>query len=481
MHGASIRAKSKPLRSTSTMARCTLHRSRGRALLVSLTFLFAGDIAVAESKPGPLLGGFPAQISEPKVRLDPSLPTGASFEVGARPTPDTPRLCSWRYPICVHATSAIGSVTPSEALAALESSYRALVGALRLPAPLLDLGAGGGSELDVYLIDSGNPLEALPDLPWAQTDRAAAFCLLPAVPVELGNLSLRCLAEAISFGLDASETPANRAAYAAHLAAIVGQGTNGDLAALDDLQAHPEVSLLARERSERSGAARLLFEMLEAEWGNPVPGSVTTALFSLSRGDGPSLGLEWNNEPDLADVLRHTVGKKPGDVADWFGNFAIARAKLGRSVDQTPLFGLAASGDFAKARYDWRIKFSSLPRRVASKYPLEPLGTTYLWLDLDEVPLGATLGFRAEWEGPVAFKWLLVALDAQGHEIQRLDVPYLERGTSIERSWVNFEAASAIVIAGVNLGDVDLAHPFDPDYEPWEPHGCTVYLASIQK
>jgi hypothetical protein len=32
---------------------------------------------------------------------------------------------------------------------------------------------------------------------------------------------------------------------------------------------------------------------------------------------------------------------------------------------------------------------------------------------------------------------------------------------------------------GTNLGGVDLAHPFDPDFEPFEPHGFTVYLAEL--
>jgi hypothetical protein len=76
---------------------------------------------------------------------------------------------------------------------------------------------------------------------------------------------------------------------------------------------------------------------------------------------------------------------------------------------------------------------------------------------------------------------MLLGIDARGREVGRLEVPYLETATSIERTWASFnaEGARAVVIAGVNLGAVDPAHPFDPDYEPWEAHGCTVYLAKL--
>jgi len=29
------------------------------------------------------------------------------------------------------------------------------------------------------------------------------------------------------------------------------------------------------------------------------------------------------------------------------------------------------------------------------------------------------------------------------------------------------------------MGGVDLAHPFDPDLDPFEPQSCTVYFASM--
>jgi hypothetical protein len=73
-----------------------------------------------------------------------------------------------------------------------------------------------------------------------------------------------------------------------------------------------------------------------------------------------------------------------------------------------------------------------------------------------------------------------VAVDGAGKEISRWQLPRLQRGTKLEKTLVNFEQAAGLMFVGVNLGGVDLAHPFDPDSYPWEPHAYTLYLADLR-
>ena len=110
---------------------------------------------------------------------------------------------------------------------------------------------------------------------------------------------------------------------------------------------------------------------------------------------------------------------------------------------------------------------------------LEALGATYLFLDLDAGQERAKLGFEATWEGPVGFAWSLVKLDARGHALGRIDVPFLDNQTSARRTVADLSGAAAVMVVGTNVGGVELAYPFDPDYEPWEPHRCTIYLAKL--
>jgi hypothetical protein len=72
-----------------------------------------------------------------------------------------------------------------------------------------------------------------------------------------------------------------------------------------------------------------------------------------------------------------------------------------------------------------------------------------------------------------------VAVDAAGEALQRYDLPYVQNATSAERTIVGYQDAAAFLIVGTSIGGVDLAHPIDPDHEPLEPHGFTVYLAEI--
>jgi hypothetical protein len=66
-----------------------------------------------------------------------------------------------------------------------------------------------------------------------------------------------------------------------------------------------------------------------------------------------------------------------------------------------------------------------------------------------------------------------------GEELGRIDIPYQERGRDAEGRISNLEGARAVLIVGTNLEGIDLAHPFDPDVAPFEPHAATVYLVRM--
>ncbi len=75
--------------------------------------------------------------------------------------------------------------------------------------------------------------------------------------------------------------------------------------------------------------------------------------------------------------------------------------------------------------------------------------------------------------------WSLVTVDAEGNVLRRFDLPFVQNATAAERSILDYDGAAGILVVGINLGGVDASHPFDPDHEPFEPHGFTVYLTEI--
>lgn len=454
---------------------------KSRRLFARLLALAVLLVSASAAGQGSLFGSSGPPRRSP-VELDPWLPTGA--ELPARvPRPDSsePAGCSFRAPVCVHRGPGVPAVVARRALQALETAYQRLVWAMRLPAPRDDSG-GGGPELDLYLRAGGKPQIVVEHDAPATTrfDRASAFCVLSAAERALAERAASlCVGEAIAWGLDASATPHVKRAYATHLWLIAGHPTAHDVEAIDDLQANPQLALVTRERSKLSEGAAIWFEHLDASLGRAHAGVLATALIAAGGEKTAPQLWQWDNEPDVLDVLRHTVGGDPRSMAEVMGDFAVSRAFLGDRDDAAHVPTLDFAGAFGRVRFDWVIPFSSLPRRVAPARPIEPTGAMYVWLALDRVPEGASLGFRAEWEPPVAFRWTLVKVAADGRELSRVHAAFQERGTQVEQTLVELEGAAGILVVGVNLGGVDLKHPFDPDVAPFEPHVATVYLARL--
>lgn len=435
--------------------------------------------APARRDPPLLFGGGPPKARAP-IEVDPSLPTGV--EVAARH--ERPRsasaACSASQPVCVHRGGGVSSALSLRALQALELAYER-VQALGLPAPLPDDGHGGSDALDWYLEAQASELTTEADARgWDALDRAAAFCLGGGAddPLLLQRSATLCVAEALAKRLDPGETPAIQRAFAIELWWLTGSISALDVELVDDAQSHPELALAARGTKANGGAVLLLDYLERARSAQPT-GGLATSLLSAAASSTPSDAWTWHNEPDVFDVLRHSVDEDTAKLATLFGEYAVSRAFLGERSDSAHLPSAEWAGAFGRARYDWTVKFSSLPRRVRASRPLEPTGIELIWIDLDEVPLGVSLGFESEWEAPVSFKWRLISLDEAGREMGRVDVPFQERGRSSEGRVVNLTGVSAVLAVGINMGGVDLAHPFDPDLDPFEAQSCTAYFARM--
>lgn len=456
-----------------------------RATVLAAVVLLGAPSTEAQRKGGGsvlLGGGGPSQKAP--VALDPWLPTGAALFSGPWRPADAPEppACSWKRPVCVHGGDTVASDAILAALSALENAYEALILTLGLPAPISDWGRGGSDALDLYLGDEPTaPVQIGMDSPEpTSVDQASGFCIAgPNSGMSWDRIATLCVAEASALRLDASATPHARRGFAAHLWHIVGRPESADWRAIDDSQSHPELAVGRRDLTSSSEGAGLLFDFLEERLSAASPGMLATSLIALGASKTGPDAARWDNEPDVFDVLRQSLEEKPRRMADLLGDFTVARAFAGNRDDGTHLPTLGWAGSFARARFDWAIPVSSLPRRVASLHPIEPTGAMYVWLRLDRPSDDLTLGFQAEWEAPVAFSWVLVRIDAQGRELSRVYAPVPQRGTQTDQRLVDFRGTAAVLVAGTNVGGVDPTHPFDPDVAPFEGHGCTVYLTPL--
>lgn len=454
-------------------------------LVVALTVLVAAAAPAHAAPPKrdpPLLFGGAIKKVKHKVPLDPHLPTGAPLPpASARPAASA-ALCSFARPVCVHGSAADVALLP-EALAALERAYERVVLTLRLPAPTADDDRGGSDALDWYLDRELGELEVVQEslLP-GKMDEASVFCRGASAGTVLRDRSATlCVGEALASALDAGEGAEARRALALELWWITGPKTALDVQVVDDAQRNPERALTRDGPPSPGSLGRLalLFEMLETTRSVATPGTLVTSMFSAAASRTPAAAPRFDNEPDLFDVLRHSLDEETARYADLLVDFALRRALSGDRDDGTRLPTLSFAGSFARPHFDWVIPFSSLPRRVLSGRPIAQSGAELIWIELDDAPLGAALGFRAEWEAPVAFQWRIVLIDAEGREVRRVDVTFQERATAADARVLRLDGAKAMIIAGVNLGGVDLAHPFDPDVAPFEPSACTVYLVAM--
>jgi hypothetical protein len=377
----------------------------------------------------------------------------------------------------------------SETLAALERASALIVDTLGLPAPLADGRAGGSAAFDLYLVPpssielEGSPVATARDDPDpAPIDRASAFGFLredaPAGCAR-ANLTARAFASGSAWGIDAGEATAVRESNAAYLAELVAPCGAVTSELIDAFQAHPERALAAPGAGDPAVGMALAW-YLDVALGSGAPGIVPTALGVIS-GQRTAFGsLRWNNEPDLYDAIRSMLKARtpPLTISDLWIEFAIARLFMGSRDDGVHFPETAFTGSAGRIRFDWSVPFASLPRRLSPERPIDPTGATYIWIDLEGAPKKARLVFRAEWEAPVPFRWALVRIGSDGAEASRVLITPQQKATSAEKNLDALDGLSGIAVVGVNVGDLALDDPFDPDHAPYEPHGYVLTVAA---
>ena len=478
-----------------TSPRTRHQRQRWRPVFAGLTallWLFDAGLATATSdrprtRPSILLGG-PGLLGRdeaPKREryIDPKLPTGPHFATTAGRSEgfETP-ACAARAPVCVSPARGISKQQSLAYLSELENAYEALVDAVGLPAPKLRWLSGVGPRLVLRLLAGHSQLrtERHPLLVRGLHDgaHASSECSV-GTGQPARRASFLCVAEAVAWGLDATEGPQARRSYAVNLWWSYGSPSAQDLHAIDRVQANPHLSLLGKSASSQSEGNALFLHFLERQLSAQSPAGFSTTLFAVAAGAHTRPAWQWNNEPDWLDVLRHSFPNKQRDLADLLGDFSVARALLGsrQAAGDWPELDWARS--VGGVRFEWRVPFSSLPRNLAPDHPIEATGSSYVWIDLDRTSADQSLGFDAHWERPVSFKWVILLIGASGEILQRLDLPYLESANQQQATFEHIHTGKALLICGTNIGGVSLLHPFDPDLEPWEPHSYTLHLGVL--
>ena len=375
--------------------------------------------------------------------------------------------CSFVAPVCVHAAIEVSDASIEHVLLAAEKFYR-VMWALGLPTPLPDGLLGGDGRYDIYLVSDVTSPQTIADwMPIGNVwDQTSAFTVLPPPVAPFGcavEASMaRALARAAVLRIDAGVEDSAMGMAETHIADIVADCSIMSIAAVDDLQRFPERTLGFRVADEASGAF-LFARFLDDTYGLGVPGSVLFSLLSVAAQHRAPGRLHFANEPDLFDALRSNSRARGKPFDDLLLEFAVNRAFVGSRSDDGHLVDVAKFGAAGRVRFEWSIPLATLPRRLAPMRPIEALGTTYLWVDLQGAPEGLDISFIADWEAGVLFHWSIVKVDPQGIELGRIGVAGIRGTTHAERALVGLRGAAGLIIVGVNVGSIDRSHSFDPD------------------
>ncbi len=444
-------------------------QTRRRAALAAAVALAVVSGAPRAGAVTPEPDGFlPTPSDEPRSTGREVVPVRA--RPGAAEAPVT--ACSFTDAVCVHAPS---SVDPRAVLRTIRHAERALRAyrALGLPSPR--------PPYDIYLLPSAEaPLTVADLVPTSDGwDRASAFTVMPPPDLRDGCATPFTVAQGIAHAMvlayDAGAEDGAISMASSYFASLVASCPALETVAVDAFQAHPERSFAAGDPSVPDGA--MLFPwFLDDTLGGGGPGRVMMGLVAMASQRTPAGSWEWHNEPDVFDVLRDTLKFRGSTLDDLLLNFAVARAFVGSRSDGAHLSDVERYGDAGRVRFEWAIPFTSLPRRLAPLAPVEAMGMTYVWVDLEGAPAGGELTFVADWEPPSYFRWSLVKVDKSGAEAGRLDVAGVFGESHAEKTVLGLDGLAGLIVVGVNTGSDDRSHPFDPDEQPLMPHGYTVTL-----
>jgi hypothetical protein len=389
--------------------------------------------------------------------------------------------CSFRQPLCVHASRKAPPRKILGALASTERAWEVATHALSLPPPDVDLVTGA---FDVYLVPhvpAGADAELGGRDAIASFDRASAFMIVDegAEGCALDALVARETARAILWRVAPATDPATARAETAYLARLMVPCALEDVDGIDTFQAHPDASIASmRDPSDYAFGASLFYWWVDWSFGN-APGSVVQALWALAPTRTPMASERWIGRPDAFDVLRASFKNAlttGSTLDDLLLDFAVAREFVGKTSDAEHMPETRSLGDAAEVHADWQVDWPAQPRRLASGRGIEPTGATYVVIDCASAPKGARLRVETEWEEHAALRWAAVKIDGDGHESAAVAIPSAERATAAQITVVDLEGVTKVVLVGTNAGDP--LDPFDPNDTTWEPHGWVMSVAA---
>lgn len=391
-------------------------------------------------------------------------------------------LCSSTRPVCVHGAP-LTKVPARRALAAAERAFDGLA-TLGLPWPRHDFDRGGGPQLDLYLDGAASAAHAVPDLETIDPDWDLAASFVVAPPPRRSGCAedaaiTRAVVQAAIIGLDAGAEPALAAGAARHVASLLAPCDVIELESVDAFQRTPESGFVptAGVDADASAGAALFFAFLEERFGSGRPGELTTSLLAAATQRTPPGAVVFQNEPDVVDILVDNARAKGSPpFGELLLDFGVARAFVGGRSDDQHLLDVARYGELGRVRFDWSVDYASLPRTLAPAFPLQPSGSTYVWVDLAKAPGGVAMTLVARWEPPVEMRWAIVKVLADGSEQGRLEPPTQLGQVEVQQSLVDLHGLAGLVIVGVNAGGSSAIDPWDPDDGPFGGQGATITL-----
>lgn len=301
---------------------------------------------------------------------------------------------------------------------------------------------------------------------------------------ELERAAAVAAARASLFAVDAAAHGGVADAIARYLASLASPCAAVELHDTDVAQRSPERALVGEPEALRARAAGPLFAaFLEETYGTGAAGALPVALLAISSQlretpSGSPAHLRHGDEPDFFDALRGTLKDRGRTLDGVLLDFAVSRAFLGTRSDGQHGADSARLGRFGRVHFEWNVPFTSLPRRLTPLRPVEPTGSTYLWLDMESAPPNWEVTFAADWELPPLFRWAIVKVDKSGAEVGRIEVSGVFGDSRAQRTVLRGENEpdlSGLLIVGVNVGSLDRSRPYDPDDTP-VGHGYSVTL-----
>lgn len=390
-----------------------------------------------------------------------TLPERSLAALRFRPASTVTPRCDTGGVFCVH-----GALSDDLAVDLLNTANDVLdtYRSLGMPRPEYDGALGGDGRIDLYVDANAPTASAFVDPGSASTgpDRGTAFVVTPPPSAGChGRQSLaRAIAQTLLLGEDAALEPNSRTMLGGYLAVLAAPCFLAELEAIDTAQRAPERTFTG-ELGGDDDASFLFPKFLEERYGTQEPGKLSMALAAISSQQTPA-GSPLIDEPDIFDALRVTQQRNGASLAETLLEFAVARAFVGSRSDETHMVDVAQYGDLGRVRIEWEIAYDSLPRTLKPLRPIEPLGATYLYIDLAGTSDKSELTFVIDWERPVGFRWAVVKLDASGAELSRKEYAPILGSQHVEATLRDLNGASALLIVGVNEGESRRDQPFDP-------------------